>query len=61
MRDSRWTSDIKGTWEINVLQCEDCQYKLKNPMVCEMYPHRKPREVLKRLEPCPKFEAKKKD
>ncbi|QUI21663.1 hypothetical protein HZI73_04855 [Vallitalea pronyensis] len=58
MSEPRWTSDIKGAWEINVLQCETCKYKNKNPMVCEMYPKRKPREVLKRLEPCPKYKEK---
>ena len=56
MSEQRWTSDIKGVWEINDLQCEKCKYKEKNPMVCKMYLKSKPREVLKRLEPCPKFE-----
>ena len=55
MSDFRWISDIKGSWEINELQCEKCKHKEQNPLKCKMYPEKKPREVLKRLEPCPRF------
>lgn len=45
-----------GELIISEIQCERCAHKLKNPLVCEEYPDRKPSFVMRDEGECPKFE-----
>ena len=47
MSQERWPKLDKGQFEIKEMQCENCLYKMKNPMICKKFPDRKPSFVLK--------------
>lgn len=48
----------EGEIKILKLQCDNCRYQLKELYVCDKFLDRKPLEVLRCEEECPKFEAK---
>lgn len=55
----RWNDPENGTWKVKVIQCKQCEFNQRNPMICTKFPDRKPSYVLKCEKECPEFNLKK--